>query len=124
MAQRTIAIILILVVVAIGAHDAWRYASAQQQLRDTTYELARWAAENASTLSRDQAAVQLAAMGAKDGITVYQYGQSPQKIEIWTETEVASTIVIATVANMIAGKPFSEATSAPFMIRDYREAGI
>jgi hypothetical protein len=32
--------------------------------------------------------------------------------------------VIATVANMIAGKPFSEATSAPFMIRDYREAGI
>lgn len=124
MAQRTVAIILILAVVAIGAHDAWRYGSAQQRLRDTTYELARWAADNASTLSRDKAAAQLAAMGAEEGVTVYQYGQTARKIQIWTETEVPNTVVAATIVNMVAGKPFSEARSAPFMIRDYREAGI
>jgi Flp pilus assembly protein TadG len=124
MVQRTITIVLILAVVAIGVHDAWRYATAQQMLRDTTYDLARWAAENATTLSRDQAASQLAVMGASSGVTVYQYGQSSGGVQVWTETEVPSTIVAATIVNLLAGKPLSEATSAPFIIRDYREAGL
>jgi hypothetical protein len=124
MVKRTITILLILAVLGIIAYDTWKYVSAQQRLRDATYELTRWAGENADTMSRDQAAAQLAAMGSERGVTVYQYGQSDQGVQVWTETTVDDTVVAGTVANLVAGTPLSEAVGAPFVIRDYREAGV
>lgn len=124
MIQRTLGIILILAIIAVGGYDAWRYTETQERLRKTTYELARWAAENASTLSREQAAQQLVTMATAKEVVVYQYGQTENGAQVWTQAEVKDTIVAGIIANMVAGKPFAEARKAPFIIRDYREAGF
>lgn len=108
----------------VAANDGWRYGMRQKVLNDATYELARWAAENADTLSRDQAASRLAQMGAARGITVYQYGQTDQNVQVWTQTNVTGTIIAGTFSSLMQGKSFDQARSAPFIIRDYREAGI
>lgn len=124
MVQRTIGIILIVAVLGIAAYDTMRYLDAHERLRETTYELAKWAGENAQTMSQQQAGRQLAAMAAKSNVTVYQYGQTENGAQVWTQTEVPDTIVAGVIANMVSGVPFSQATKAPFMIRDYREAGF
>jgi Flp pilus assembly protein TadG len=124
MIRRYVTIIVIVGVLALVAYDASRYITEQRQLRDATYELARWGAENATRLNRDAAARELAVMGAERGVTVYQYGQTTQGVQVWTESRVDGTLVLGTVANMLSGSSFSEASSKPYLIHDYREAGL
>ena len=124
MIRRSIIVILVLAVLAIGANDAWRYVQAQQRLRDTTYTVARWAAENAPSQSRDAIAAQLVTMAAPSGVTVTMYGQNDTGVQVWAKTEVPGTIVTSTLANLLVGKSLAEASASPMTIKDYREAGI
>lgn len=124
MFQRTIGIILIVAIVAVAAYDSWRFIETQERLRKTTYDLARWAGDNASTMSRDETARQLVELATPKDVVVTQYGQNDNGIRIWTSIEVRNTIVAGIIANMVAGRSFSEARNAPFIIRDYREAGF
>lgn len=123
MVRRIIGIIILLAVLVIAGNDGWRYVTAQQALRDTTYDLATWAATNASTMTRNAAATTLASMAQTRGVRVYQYGQNEQGIQVWTEAPVTKTIAVATIVNLAKGRPFAEARKEPLMIRDYREAG-
>jgi len=124
MIRRTIIVVLVIAVVAVAANDAWRYVQAQQRLRDTTYTIARWAAENALSESRDAVAAKLVTMAAPSGVTVTMYGQTDTGVQVWTQTRVEGTIVASTIANLLVGKPLGEASATPFIIKDYREAGI
>jgi len=63
-------------------------------------------------------------MGPERGVVVYQYGQDNDGIQIWTQSTVGKTFVAGTLMNLMDGKSFSEAREAPFVIRDYREAGV
>lgn len=122
--RKLLAALVVVAVLAIGFNDAGRYAVRQKELNDVTYELAAWAADHTDRLSRDQAAAELARMGAARGITVYQYGQTEQNIQIWTQAEVTGTIIAGTVINLTKGLPFAQARNAPIVIRDYQEAGV
>lgn len=124
MLQRTIGILLIVVVLGVAAHDAWRFTIAYGHLRDTTHELARWAGENAIDLDRDSAAAAVARRGTEAAVFVYRYEQTDQRVQVWTRAEVPDTLVAGLVANLISGKSFDEARRAPFFISDYREAGF
>jgi hypothetical protein len=115
---------LVIAVIAVILNDAWQYSEAQRNLRDTTYDLTMWAARNGGDLSRDQAAAKVAALATQDGVTVYQYDQSEQGVRVWTQSTVPNTIVVGTVVNLTDGMPIAEATKTPFVIRDYREAGM
>jgi len=121
MIGRILGIIILIVVLGTAANDTYRYLRAEQNLRDTTYELAKYAGENASALGREGVAAQLAAMAAPRGVRVYQYDQGEQGVGVWTSTNATGTIVVGTVAGLIAGKPFDEAFLSPFEIRDYRQ---
>jgi len=124
MARRFIFGAIVVALLLVGVNDMWRYIQAQQQLRDTTYTIARWAAENAPAMKRDKVANQIVALAASDGVTVTMYGQNDQGVQVWTQKEVSGTIAAATVVNMLLGKSFSEAGKTPLLVKDYREAGI
>jgi hypothetical protein len=124
MVRRIIWIVLLVAVVAVIGNDAARYVTAQRNLRDTTYDLARWAGENAAGMTREQAGAQLAAQGQARGVTVYQYGQTTEGAQIWAQSTVPGTLIAGTVANLVAGASLSEARTRPFVIRDYREANF
>lgn len=124
MLKRVVTVVLIVGIIGIIVYDVSRYATAQRSLRNATYDLATWAAQNADTMNRDQVAAQLVPMAEAKGVVVYQYGQSDRSVQVWAETTVGGTLVVGTVRNLFAGMPFSEATQSDFTIQDYREAGI
>jgi hypothetical protein len=123
MTRRIVITIVVVAIAAVVANDAWRYATAQRQLRDTTYELARWAGENAPDMPRDALAAELATMARQRGVTVYEYGQNDQGIELRTRTSVEGILLIDGVQNLLNGAPVSEAFETPLAITDYRKAG-
>jgi len=122
--RKTIVIVLVIAVVAVAANDVIRYVQAQQRLRDTTYSLARWAAENAPSSSRDAIANDLMTKAAPSGVTVTMYGQTDTGVQVWTQTEVPGLIVAGGLVNLVRGVPLGEAMSAPVTIKDYLQAGI
>ena len=124
MIRRLVVIALVVAVLGIAIADTYRYATAQQHLGSTTYDLATWAAQNASAFDRDQMANKLAADAAAEGITVYQYGQTDNAVQVWTESKVEGTFVAGLVVNLLRGASFSEALGSSFIIRDYQEAGV
>jgi Flp pilus assembly protein TadG len=124
MVRQTIVIVLVVALLAVIGNDVWRYVQAQQRLRDTTYTISRWAAENALDESRDHVAKELVEKAAPAAVTVTMYGQSDTGVQVWTQTEVPGLIFAGTLVNMMQGKPFAEASSSPLVIKDYREAGI
>lgn len=124
MLRRIVIIALVIAVIGLIINDASRYASAQRLLRDTTYDLATWAAGEATPTNRDAVAGDIAAMAAEKGVRVYQYGQSDQSVQVWAETTVEGTIVAGIVYNLFAGVPPAQVMDAEFIIKDYREAGI
>jgi len=124
MVKRIITIVLVVAVLGVVISDAYAYSMAQRSLRAATYDLAMWAAKSAPDMTRDQAAAELAVMGPERGVVVYQYGQDNDGIQIWTQSTVGKTFVAGTLMNLMDGKSFSEAREAPFVIRDYREAGV
>lgn len=121
MIKRILGIVLVLSVLAIAANDAYRYIATQRRLGDTTYALAKWAGENASTMSREGAAIQLDQMAVPRGVRVYQYNQGDQGVQVWTSANVTGTLAVGTVAGLIAGKTIRTAFRTPFEIRDYRQ---
>jgi len=123
-ARRFIVGAVIVALLLIAVNDIWRYVETQQKLRETTYTIARWAAENAPSMKRDAVANEIVAMAAPSQVTVTMYGQNDQGVQVWTQKEVSGTIVAGTLANMLLGKSFSEAMAAPFVVKDYRQAGI
>ena len=124
MVRKTIVIVLVIALVAVVANDVFRYAQAQQRLRDTTYDLARWAAENAPSASRDAIAKDLVAQAGPSGVTVTMYGQTDTGVQVWTQAEVPGLIVAGGLVNLLRGVPLGEAMSTPVTIKDYLEAGI
>lgn len=124
MVRRFIVTAIMLGIVLVGVNDAWRYIQAQQTLRDTTYTIARWAAENAPGMSREQVVARIVAMAAPSNVTVAMYGQTDNGIVVRTRKGVPGTIVLGPVINMASGKSFSEALSTTPTIEDYRQAGI
>jgi len=124
MVRKTIVIALVVAVIALIANDVWRYAEAQQRLRDTTYSISRWAAETALDEPRDRVAKELVEKAAPAGVTVTMYGQSETGVQVWTQTEVPGLIFAGTIVNMMQGKSFAEASSSPLVIKDYRQAGV
>lgn len=124
MIRRTILVLLVLAVLGIGANDAWRFAQTQSHLRRVTYELTKWAAENASALSRDQAATRLAAAAQSQGVTLVGYDQDGAHVTLSTREEVTGTILVGTVYNLVSGVEFSKSSTTPFFATDRREAGV
>jgi len=124
MVRKTLLIVLVVAVVALIANDVWRYTQATQRLRDTTYTISRWAAENAPSSSRDDVAAEIVQMARPSGVTVTMYGQSETGVQVWTQTEVPGVIVAGTLVNLLQGMSFSEARNSPLTIKDYRVAGI
>jgi Flp pilus assembly protein TadG len=122
--RKTVVIAIVVACVAVIANDAWRYIEAQQRLRETTYTVARWAAENAPSQSRNEIVRQIVAQAAPSGVTITMYGQADTGVQVWTQTDVRGTIVAGTLLGLIRGKSLSEAPATSPIIKDYREAGI
>jgi Flp pilus assembly protein TadG len=124
MVRKTVVIVLVIALVAVVANDVFRYAQAQQRLRDTTYDLARWAAENAPSASREAIANNLVTQAGPAGVTVTMYGQTDTGVQVWTQAEVPGLIVAGGLVNLMQGVPLNRALSDPVKIKDYLEAGI
>lgn len=119
---KRIMVILAIVLIGIGVNDVAKYVKGQADLRESTYDLTRWAADNVRGQSREEAARRVAEQAAPDGVTIYQYGQTEEGIQIWTSREVEGTVFAGTVMNLIQGMSFAEARKAPFRITDYQES--
>ncbi len=124
MVRRIIVIVLVVAAIALVVNDLSHYASAQRGLRSTTYDLALWAGKNAQQLSRDQAARELAVMASEKGVTVYQYGQGDNSVQVWTKADVNGTLVAGALVHLFRSEPVTQIIGAPFTITDYREAGV
>lgn len=124
MVRKTVLIVVVVAIVAIAVNDVWRYTAAQRRLRDTTYSISRWAAENAMTRTRDDVAAELVEMARPAGVTVTVYGQTDMGVQVETKTEVPGVIVAGGIVNLMQGASFSEAWSRPLTIKDYRTAGV
>lgn len=124
MAARIVAVLLALIVLGVAANDGLRVVTAQNHLRTVTDEVAKFAGENLMSYSRDDAAGQVAARALQSGVTVYMYDQTEQGVKVWTQSQVDGTIAAGTISNIIEGKSFTEAQTAPFIIRSYREGGF
>lgn len=124
MVQRTIGILLIIAVLAIAAHDAWRFTTAHNALRDATHDLALWAAENTEGIESAVAANAVAKQARAKAVELMRFERAGQRVRVWTRSQVTDTLVAGTIANLVAGMSLSEARRAPLTIRDYREAGF
>ncbi len=124
MVRRILVTLLVIGIIGIIANDAGRYMVAEKELRSTTYEIVRWAGDNAISMSRDQAGIALVKMAEPHGVRVYMYDQTDHGVQVWTETDVSGTILAGTIVNMFRGRPYAEASKAPLVVRDYRTAGF
>lgn len=122
MLRRLIATVLVISVIGIVSNDIVRYGVARKDLRQTTFDLSSWASQNVRSLPRAQAASLVAERAATSGVTVWQYGQDDNAIQIWTRSEVKGTVVARTLLNMVMGKSFGEARRLPLTIDDYQES--
>lgn len=116
----TIAVVLGLLVVIV--HDVSIYARAQRNLRSTTYDVTQFAGNGTKDWGREQAAARVAQMAAPRGVEVYQYNNTETTVQVWARSQVQGTWVAGIIANLISGKSFSEAKTAPFVITNYRES--
>lgn len=123
--KRFIGVILVIVLVGIAGNDVWRWATAQQHLTSVTDDLATRAADGAGNgLTREQVGSDLVAVATPQGVTVYQYGQTEQGVQVWTEARVPGTIVAGPFSALLMGKSFAEARKTVLVIRDYQTAGV
>jgi hypothetical protein len=123
--KRLLVIVFVVAILAVGLNDVSRWAAAQRNLTGVTQDLATRAADELDNkLSRDQIAADIAQVGAAQGVTVYQYDQSAQGVAVWTQTSVTKTIVLGPGMALLAGVPFKDAKTAPYVIRSYKTAGI
>jgi hypothetical protein len=123
--KRLLVVVFVVAILAVGLNDLSRWASAQRTLTGVTQDLAtRAAGELGNKMSRDQIAADIAQLGASQGVTVYQYDQTAQGVSVWTQTSVTKTIVLGPGMALLAGVPFKDAKTAPYMIRSFKTAGI
>lgn len=124
MIRRLFGTIVIVAIVGIAINDVWRVADATTHLRGVTYDVTRWAAENAEGLSRDEAAAKILADAQAQGVTLYAYDQTEKAVRVYTSAGVEGTIVAGPVYNLIEGSSIAEALKKPLTIRDHRDAGF
>lgn len=122
MLRRVIYIGFVIIVLAVAINDVTKYLKAQRILNDTAYDLVTYAADQMNR-PRDDVAAELAGMGTQRQVRVTMYGQNAKGVQLWTEKNVAGTVFLAPVYNMILGEPFAEAWTNPLVIKDYRVAG-
>jgi Tfp pilus assembly protein PilE len=119
--RRFIIAIVVIAVLGLVAHDAWRFATAKRTLSETTLELTRWADEHASQMGRDDVARELVKQASPVGVRVTKYDQTEMQVSLWTEIDVTDTLFAATAANMALGKSYEEARVAPWVLHDARQ---
>lgn len=124
MLRRLLFIITFIGLLGIAANDVSRIATAYKELRGVTYDVTRWAAENAATMSRDQAAARILADAQAQGVTLYAYDQTDKAVRVYTSAEVRGTIIAGPIYNMVEGATLEEAYDRPLTIRDHRDAGF
>lgn len=124
MLRRLVMTVLLLSLLGIAVNDAIHIGTDIKHLRLVTYELTRWAAENAQTMTRDQAAAKILADAQTQGVTLYAYDQTDKAVRVFTSMGVTGTIIAGPVYNMIEGKPFEDAWKSPLIIRDHQDAGF
>jgi hypothetical protein len=121
MIRRAIVIAIVIVGVVVIANDAWRYVEAQQRLRDTTYSIARWAAENAPSQSRNEVAREISAtlrLASQSRCMVRQTRACKSGLSPTCEHHPGQP-----ARGPHSNKSFQDAAS-PHRSKDYREAGI
>ena len=124
MTKRTVIILVVVLLAWVVLHDGLLFARHQRDLNDATYEMTKWAADQAAKMPRDRVALELVKKGQEANLQVYQYGQDNMSVEVWTQREVTDSWVAGTIINLIEGKPWEEAKGAPYTIRDHREAPV
>jgi len=122
MIRRVLWIVILVAIVAVVLNDGGRWFNTRSNLSQATSELGAWASSNLSSVTRDQAADAIAKKAGEAGITVYQYGQDPNGVQIWTQTDVTGTWVLGPYAALVRGVPFKQARHAPFVVKDYVQA--
>lgn len=120
--KRILWILFLVAVLAVVFNDGGRWFNGRQNLADATSQLGAWASTNLSAQTRNEAANAIAQRAAQGGITVYQYGQDPSGVQIWTETDVNGTWVIGPYLALVKGTPFQQALHSPLVIHDYVQA--
>lgn len=120
--KKVIFLLLAVAVLAILANDGGRLFVGKSTLRANTGTLASWAMNNAGSLTREQTAQELANQSTALKLRVYQYGQSNEGIELWTEADVTGLWVLGTYKATLDGVPFRKAIGSPIVIRDYGTA--
>ena len=124
MVRKTVVIVLVIALVAVVANDVFRYAQAQQRLRDTTYDSPAGLPRTPRPPRATRSPKHLVAQAGPSGVTVTMYGQTDTGVQVWTQAEVPGLIVAGGLVNLLKGVPLSKAMSAPVTIKDYLEAGI
>lgn len=124
MLRRLLVTVMFLGLFGIAINDAWRVSSEYKHLREVTYDVTRWAAENADTMTRDQAAARILADAGARGVTLYAYDQTDKAVRVYTSAEVDGTILAGPIYNMVEGATLDQAYDRPLTIRDHRDAGF
>lgn len=124
MIRRLMVFIIVIAVVGVAVNDLSRISKAVTHLRSVTYDVTRWAADNALQTPRDKAAAKILADAQAQGVTLYAYDQDDKSVRVYTSREVTGTIVAGPIYNLIEGASFNEAISSPFTIRNHKVAGI
>ena len=124
MIRKAILIVVAIVVLWVGIHDGRLYVNERRRLQATTYELTKWASANAGRMSRDRVANRIFQMGADQGVRVYQYGQDGLAVEVWTDSQVEGTWVLATLVDLFRSGSWKHARSATLTVQDHREAPL
>lgn len=120
--RRLFLTVIVIGLVVVAAHDAWRFAARQNELSDVSLDVTRWAGENATSMSQEAVAAEIARQAAQQGVRIARYEQTDAVVRVWAETDLWGTWVAGTAMNMTQGKSFSEAREAPLVLRTYRDA--
>lgn len=120
--RRAVALIALIIVFGVGAHDLSLVGSGVRHLRATTDDLTRWALANAARMPRNQAAATLYRQAQERGVTLYAYDQTAGGVRLYTSMEISGTIVAGPVSNLLLGATLSEALRSPLVVRDHRDA--
>jgi hypothetical protein len=120
--RKLVLTVIVIGLLAVAAHDIWRFAARQNVLSDVSLDVTRWAGESATNMSQEAIAAEIVRQAAQQDVRIARYEQTDAVVRVWAETDVWGTWVAGTVMNMAQGKSFSEAREAPLVLRTYRDA--
>lgn len=120
--KKIIFLIVFVGLLAVILNDGGRLYVAKNRLRADTSTLTSWASNNAAGMNRSQVASQLVERAAADNVTVYQYGQDQNGMQIWTQTRVDGLWIVGTYKASLDGAPIRSSLGSPMIVRDYGAA--